>query len=30
MRYLFFPYVDQEKQSLADNSCTNTVPWSPP
>jgi hypothetical protein len=28
VKYLFFPYVDAEGGGLADNSCSNTVPWS--
>jgi hypothetical protein len=29
VKYLFFPYVDAEGRGLADNSCSNTVQWSP-
>jgi hypothetical protein len=27
VQYIFFPYVDQEQGGLADNSCTNTQPF---
>jgi hypothetical protein len=27
VRYLFFPYADQEQGGLADNSCSSTQPW---
>lgn len=27
VEYIFFPYIDAEQRSLADNSCSSTQPW---